>query len=56
MTININTRHKMGELLETADLTEESSGLAIDTDYQADEPINMEVWRSLCDSLTRSVD
>ena len=35
--INVNTRCKMDDLLETAGLTEESSGLTIDTDYQPDE-------------------
>ena len=49
----------MENLLEASGFkedSEEASGLSEDLDDITDEPIGMEIWRSLCNSLTRSID
>ena len=49
----------MEDLLETSGFkedSEEASGLSEELDDITDEPIGMGIWRSLCNSLTKSID
>ena len=49
----------MEDLLETSGFkedSEEASGLSEELDDMTDELIGMGIWRSLCNSLTRSID
>ena len=58
LLINNETYRKMENLLETSGFREdnlEASGLSENSET-ADEPIGMGIWRSLCNSLTRSID
>ena len=51
--INNETFHRLESLLEESEPNEESSGLSIEP---INDPMDLEAWRMLCNSFTRSID
>ena len=51
--INNETFHRLESLLEDSEPNEESSGLSMEP---INDPMDLEAWRMLCNSFTRSID